>query len=68
MDAYPLEVDWRAHDSSFFLYLVHIDHAAKPMDIFTQGLWEDYHKGPLMEYLKDSFDTRQIEDGFSNSK
>ena len=23
---------------------------------------------PLMEYLKDSFDTGQIEDGFSNSK
>ena len=30
------EVDWGAHDSSFFLYLVQIDHDAKPKDFFTQ--------------------------------
>ena len=24
------EVDWGAHDVSFFVYLVHIDHDAKP--------------------------------------
>ena len=66
------EVDWRAHDSSFFLYLVHIDHDTKPKDLFTQGLWggllERTPSTLLMEYLKDSFDTGQIEDGFSNSK
>ena len=66
------EVDWGAHDSSFFLYLVHIDHDAKPKDFFTQGLWgglpQRTSSTPLMEYLKDSFDTGQIEDGFSNSK
>ena len=66
------EVDWGAHDSSFFLYLVHIDHDAKPKDFFTQGLWVGLPQRtssiPLMEYLKDSVDTAQIEDGFSNSR
>ena len=33
------EVDWGAHDSSFFLYLVYIDLDAKPKDFFTQELW-----------------------------
>ena len=37
-----------AHDSSFFLYLVHIDHDAKPKDFFTQVL---YHKGHLPPLL-----------------
>ena len=66
------EVDCGAHDSSFFLYFVHIDHNAKPKDLFTQGLWggllQRTSSTPPMEYLKDSFDTGQIEDGFSNSK
>ena len=66
------EVDWGVHDSSFFLSLVHIDHDAKPKDFFTQGLWgglpQRTPSTPLMEYLKESFDTGQIEDGFSNSK
>ena len=66
------KVDWGAHDSSFFLYLVHIDHDAKPKNFFTQGLWggllQRTSSTPLMKYLKDSFDTGQIEDGFSNSK
>ena len=66
------EVDWGAHDSSFFLYLVHIDHDAKPKDFFTQGLCRGLTQRasstPLMEYLKDSFDTGQIEDRFSYSK
>ena len=66
------EVDWGAHDSSFFLYLVHIDHDAKSKDFFTQGLWGGLQQRtsstPLMEYLKDSFDTGQHEKGFSNSK
>ena len=60
------EVDWGAQDSSFFLYLVHIDHDARPEDFFTQGLWGGLLQGtsstPLMEYLKDSFNE------FSNSK
>ena len=51
---------------------MHIDHDAKPKDFFTQGLWgglpQRISSTPLMEYLKDSFDTGQIEDGFSNSK
>ena len=33
------EVDWGAHDSSFFLFLVNIDYDAKPKDFFTQELW-----------------------------
>ena len=41
------EIDCGAHDSSFFLYLVNIDHDAKPKDLFIQGLWEDYHIGHL---------------------
>ena len=66
------EVEWGAHDSSLFLYLVHINHDAKPKDFFTQGLWgglpQRTPSTPFMECLKDSFDTGQIEDGFSTSK
>ena len=66
------EVDWGAHDSSLFLFLVHIDHGAKPKDFFTHELRGRLPQGTssthLMEYLIDSFDTEQIEDGFSNSK
>ena len=75
---YPMDgcmlsgVDWQAHDSSFFLYLVHIDNDAKPKDFFTQGLQgglpQRISSTPLMEYLKGSFYTGQIGDGFSNSK
>ena len=54
------KVDWGAHDSSFFLYVVHIDHDAKPIDFFTQGLWGELPQRtsstPLTEYLKDSFE------------
>ena len=72
MDGFMLfEADWGVHDSSFFLCLVHIDHDAKSKDFFTQGLWggllQRTPSTPLMEYLKDSFDTGHIEDGFSNS-
>ena len=66
------EVDWGAHDSSLFLYLMYIDHYAKPKDFFTQGFWgglpQRTSSSPPMEYLRDSVDTGQIEDGFSNSK
>ena len=55
------EIDWGAHGSSFFLYLVHIDHDAEPKDFFTQGLWggipQRTSSTPLMEYVQDSFDT-----------
>ena len=33
------EVDLGAHDSRFFLYLVHIDHDGEPKDFSTQGSW-----------------------------
>ena len=50
------EVDLEAHDSGFFLYLVHIDHDSKPKDIFTQGLWvglpQRTSSAPFMAYLK----------------
>ena len=66
------EVDWGAHDPSFFQYLVYIDHDAKPKEFITQGVWgglpQRTSSTPVMEYLKDSFDTGQLEDGFSNSK
>ena len=66
------EVDWGAHDSSFFLYLLCIDHEAKPKDLFTQELWGELPQRtssiPVMEYPKDSFGTGKIEDGFSNSR
>ena len=65
------EVDWGVHDSSFFLYLEYIDHEGEPKDFFTQGLWggppQRKFSTPLMEYLKDSLDARQPEDGFSFS-
>ena len=51
---------------------MHIDHDAKPKDLFIQGWWgglpQRTSSAPLMEHLKDSLDTGQIEDGFSNSK
>ena len=47
---------------------IHIDHDAKPNYFFTQGLWgglpQRTSSTPLMEYLKDSFDTGQIEMDF----
>ena len=62
------EVDWGAHDSSLFLYLVHIEHDAKPKDFFTQGLWggppQRTSSTPLMEYLKDSLDTDKLKMDF----
>ena len=66
------EVDWGAHNSSFFIYLENISHDGDPKSFFTQGLRvglpQRTSSTPLMEYLKDSFDTGQIEDGFFNSK
>ena len=31
------DVDWRAHDSSIFLFMVNIDYDAKPNEFFIQG-------------------------------
>ena len=40
MDEYSIsEVDWGAHDSCHFLYLVYIDLDAKAKDFFAQELW-----------------------------
>ena len=51
------EVDWGAHDSSFFLFLANIDYDAKPMEFFTQGLWEELQQKMsstlLIGYLTD---------------
>ena len=59
------EVDWGAHDSSFFLHLKYIDHDGDPNDFFTQGLWGELpQKTSSTEYLKYSFHTGQTEDGF----
>ena len=33
------EVDWGAHDSAFFLFLVNIGYNAKVKKFFTQELW-----------------------------
>ena len=66
------EVGLGTHDSWFFLYLKHIDHDGEPKDFFTQGQWGELpqrkYSTPCMEYLKDSLDTGQTEDGFFNSK
>ena len=43
------EVDWGAHDSSFFLYLKLVDHDGEPKDIF-KILW-------ILEKLKVDFST-----------
>ena len=59
------EVDWGAHDSSFFLFLQYIDHDGDPNDFFNQGTAERTTK---KEYLKDSLDTGQTKDGFFNFK
>ena len=54
------EVDWGAHDSSFFLYLVHIDLDANQRIPSPMDCGEDYHKGDHHQYVKGSFDTGQI--------
>ena len=66
------EVDWGAHDSSFFLFLVNIAYDAKPMEFFTQGLWGELQQTmsstPLIEHMTDSLDTGQTEDDAFNPK
>ena len=37
------EVDWGAHDSSVFLFLINIDYHAKPNESSIQRLWGELH-------------------------
>ena len=46
------EVDWGAHHSSVFLFLVNIDYDAKPNEFFNQGLWGDpQHMTPYIPLI-----------------
>ena len=46
------EVDWGAHHSSVFLFLVNIDYDAKPNEFFIQGLWgEPQHRTPYIPLI-----------------
>ena len=66
------EVDWGAHDSSFFLFLLNIDYDAKPKESVIQGLWGELQPSisstPPIEYMIDSLDTGQTEHDIFNSK
>ena len=72
MDACSLKLIGELMIQVSFFILVCIDHDARPKDFFTQGLCGGLQQRtsstPLMEYLKDSLDTGQIEDGFFNFK
>ena len=65
------EVDWGAHDSIVFLFLVNIDYDAKPNGFFIQGLWgESQHRTPYIPLIglqTDSLATGQTGDDISNS-
>ena len=65
------EVDWGAHDSSVFLFLVNIDYDAKPNESSTQGIWgELQHRTssiPLIGIQTDSLATGQTGDDIFSS-
>ena len=65
------EVDWGAHDSSVFLFLVNMDYDAKPNESSTQGLWGEllYRTSfiRLIGLQTDSFTTGQTGDDIFNS-
>ena len=65
------EVDWGAHGSSVFLFLVNIDYDAKPNESPIQGLWgELQHRTssiPLIGLQTDSLATGQTGDDVFNS-
>ena len=65
------EVDWGAHDSSLFLFLVNIDYDAKPNESSIQGLLgELQHRRPsipLIGLQTYSLATGQTEDDIFNS-
>ena len=64
-------VDWGAHDSSVFFFLVNIDYDAKPNESSIQGLWGELHHRtssiPLIWLLTDSLATGQTGDHIFNS-
>ena len=64
------EVDWGAHDSSFFLFLVNFDYDAKPMEFSNQELWgqlqQTMSSTPLIGHMTDSLDIGQTEDDAFN--
>ena len=66
-----VQVDWGAHDSSVFLFLVNIDYYAKPNDSSIQGLWGELHHRifsiPLIVLQTDSLATGQTGYDFFNS-
>ena len=66
------EVDWGAHDSTFFLFLVNIHYDAKPVQFFTKTLWGELQQimssTPLIGHMADSLDTGQTEDYTFNPK
>ena len=46
------EVDWGAHHSGVFLFLVNLDYDAKPNEFFIQGLWgEPQHRTPYIPLI-----------------
>ena len=65
------EVDWGAHDSSIFLFLVNIDYDAKPNESSIQGLWgELQHRTSSISLIglqTDSLATGQTGDDIFNS-
>ena len=65
------EVDWGAHDSSIFLFLVNIEYDAEPNESSIQGLWgELQHRTlsiPLIGRQSDSLATGQTGDDIFNS-
>ena len=65
------EVDWRAHDSSVFLFLVNFDYNAKPNESSIHGLWGELQHGtssiPLIGLQTDSLATGQTGDDIFNS-
>ena len=65
------EVDWGAHDSSVFLFLVNIDYDAKPNESPIQGLWGELQNRTSSIHLiglkTDSLATGQTGDDDFNS-
>ena len=66
------EVDCRAHESSFFLFLANIHYDAKLKEYFIQGLWGELQQSIsytlLIGYLTDSSYAGKIKDDAFNPK
>ena len=62
------EVDWGAHDSSLFLFLVNIDYDAKQKESSIEGLWVELEqRTSSISILIDSLTAGQTEDIIFNS-